>query len=508
MECQRRVVAGIFSARGCDALRQWCKNNPENAQSAYVVGERQVSILQELAFLHAPERLEGRAFGKEEDFSVLTDALLIVTDVIHEYEGVANEDMIAIGAHNHATFNDAVSYRSFSRAVEFYEIGRMEKSSEVSHYEKLFIAETGCVFDDFVLGGVCFAMHQERENPEQIHEGWHAVRAPEQCMNPKEREIVQAYVNSRCGTVEQIRSAIRTFEKDRLPRDFNLIALARYPIVNFKGRLYVLSPNAVGRGLFDGPRHIVTTAALKRGDDELKRVGGAYGQVFQSYILAALHGKFGDRLIVIPNETHPNHADCMLLFQNSVVVIEIKSEHFVSKEHSTLLTRKQRIEQIRDTGIGKSINQIAATIDSLRKGEFTKTLNVPRYDWTITTVVPLVFADEEFPMFPLFWEALYQEMEKPLSDFNNGAERVTKLRIMSHDELDLLEDLAAGKDLGEVLILWANDPKGYDLTFKNFLLAQNFSIGITVRVQKICEAFKILATRLGLNLDERTALKN
>lgn len=502
MDAQRDVVAGMFSARVCDALTKWCEQNPDKAHAAFVVCERQVSILQELAFLHAPEQLDGKGFNSDEDFAVLTDALLITTDLMHDYSGPNENDMAVIGIHNQVVLQQSTSWQTFSRAVDFYEIGTAIKSPETKEYGALFQGIIGASIDDYVLGGVCCAMQQQSLTKEQIHAGWYAIRTPTECQNEKERDIVKAYSSCRVGTVTEIRKAVEKFEKNNVPRDFNLIALSQYPVVDLNGHYYVLSLSSLGRSLFDGAKHVVLTAALKRGDDELKRVGGIYGKIFQRYSLDLLKSQFGDRLLVIPSDDRTKLADCLILFTSSVAVVEIKSERFISTEHFKLLSRDERIQQIKKTGIEKSVEQISNTIELLRRGELSATLDLPQLDWTITPIIPLVITEEDFPTPLLFWNEIYDEIQSRLRLLDGGAGRAVRLRILSIDEVELAQDVTDSKDFGTTLCKWANDEKGYDLTFKNFLLSHAFSIGNAARVKQLVAAHKALAARLGFNPDD------
>ena len=503
IDAQRTVVNGFFSARVCDALTQWCDKNPTVSRSAFVVSERQVAVLQELVILHAPEVLAGRVFERDEDFAVLTDALLIVTDILHNSSPVDPNDMLAITAYTQVNLNVTPSWRSFPRAIRFYEIGKVPRLPEVLRYEGLFADATNRSISDYVLGGICCAIQDEVRSDGEINSGWSTIRGPSQCKNMKEAEVVEAFLSLRSGTISEIRSEIERQEEGLSPRDFNLIALSRYPIVKLNnGRFFILNHSALARSLFDGPRHAVMTAAIGRGAGARREVGGAYGQVFQCYVIGLLKELFGDRVVIVPEERYPGHADCILLFKSIIVVVEIKSEHFNARNHHRLMPKVERIEEIKKTGLHKSVNQIVSSIAVLREGGFGRELQIPNRDWTITPIVPLIVTDEQFPIFALLWEGLYSEIELPLLKLSGGAGIVSRMRLLNIDELDLFRDVGADRDFGTLLYQWATDPKCYDFSPKNFLLAHEYKIGRVARVEDLEHSYRTLATRLGLDPNE------
>lgn len=503
MEAQRNVVKGMFSALVCESLTRWCDENKDRAKNAFVVSERQVSVLQELAIIHAPENLEGKAFEQDQDFSVLTDALLIVTDFLHNSSPVGPNDLIAITAHTQVVLNDTPSWRSFPRAIQFYQIGKDTKSPEVIEYDELFTEASGRSIQDYVMGGICCGMQDEMRTNEEICSGWYAIRQPCNCKNPLEAEVVEAFLSLRAGTVEQIRAEILVQEADLIPRDFNLIALSRFPVVQLNnGSYFILNLSALTRSLFDGPRHVVMTSAVGRSESERRRVGGAYGGLFQRYALSILMELFGDRVVVIPESTYPGHADCLMFFKDVVVVAEIKGEHFAARTHFKYMSGSERISEIKKTGLGKSAGQIAKTITVLRNYEFAASLAVPCRDWTVTPIVPLIITDEKFPMFPLIWEGLYSEIERPLVELSGGQGTVSRMRLMNMEELELFQDVQERLDFGSLLYQWSSDPKTYDFSPKNFLLAHDYVIGHRNRVEDLKFACRALAERLGLDSSE------
>lgn len=500
IESQRTVVKRIFPQRFCDALTRWCKEHPKIAESAVVASERQTSILQELAIVHAPEELQGRAFEKEEDFAVLTEALLAVSGLMNEYEDKEFDDIIGVTAHMQANYKNFPSWKAYPRALKFYEIEEEHKSDSVLKYGACFSNASGCEIDDFVLGGICFAMQEEPRSSDEILSGWHAVRTPELCVNDLERQAVSAFSVSRVGTVAEIRKAVLQFERNLKLRDFNLIPLARYPVVRFEdGRTFVLNISALGRSLFDGPRHIVTTASLRSERGELERAGGLYGEVFEAYTMRCLKDQFGDRVIKIPETIFPGNADCLVLSGNSVIVMEIKSEHFVARDHCKFMSVEERLNEIGDTGITRSVSQICRTVGNLRKGIFSKRLDLPAYDWTVTSIVPLIVTDEEFPFYSLLWEPLYKPLEAPLRKMNDGAGYVARLRLLSVDDIEMLRDVSTGMDFSQLLMHWGNDPTYYEVPLKTFIFAKNIKVGNEHRVKDLKSAFRYLSSRLGLD---------
>lgn len=348
INAQRSVVQGMFSARGCDALTKWCADNPEKANLAFVVSVRQIAVLQELCIVHSPEELTGKGFNEAEDFEVLTDALLIVNDLLYNPIEGDQLDLLAVTAHNQITLHSLPSWRAFPRAIRFYEIGQSTKSAEVVKYATLFANATEKSIESFIFGGILCFMLDDMHTQEEVQSGWYPVRSPQECTNPHEAEVVDAFVSLRSGTLTEIRSEVLLREKDLHPRDFNLIALSRFPIIRLENdQYYILNHTALARSLFEGPRHAIMTNAIPRGPGARKEAGGAYGQIFQGHVLKELKSQFGDRLIVIPEAQFPGQADCIILFKNIVVVAEIKSEHFNAISHYKLMNREERLAEIK-----------------------------------------------------------------------------------------------------------------------------------------------------------------
>jgi hypothetical protein len=424
---------------------------------------------------------------------------------MHDASGSFPNDMAAITVHNQIALHQTEAWRMFARAVQFYQIDKTPISEVRRKYDLLFKKETGFSIIDYVIGGMCCVLHQAMVSHEQLCVGWKAIPRPDECKSEKEVEVLEAFASCRVGAVAKIRADILHFEEGNLPRDFNLIALSRFPIVNLAGQYFILNLSALGRSLSDGPRHVILTAAVQGGNRESRRVGGIYGEIFEDYVLGFLGNQFADRMVPLPASSKRRGADCLILFPDTVVVVEIKSERFTSKKHYKLLDREQRIRQIRKTGVDRSVDQICSTIQTLRRGEFARTLKIPRYDWTITPILPLILTEEEFPKPALFWDDIYNEVESPLRAMSGGAGDVLKLRLLSVDELEIVPEIRPYVDFGRILCSWANDRKGYDLTFKNFLLSNGYSIDSSSSIERVVCSYKQLAQRLGLDAN---AIKN
>ncbi|MEZ4752952.1 MAG: hypothetical protein R3A13_01415 [Bdellovibrionota bacterium] len=499
VESQKEVFERIFSNKAKQNVVEWVNKNPEAAKAGIMFTERQVTVLQELAILHAPEVLDKKAFEGEEDFDVLSKALLIVNDLIYDDEDAQEQNLIAALIHTQATTHVLPLARSFSRAVKFYQLDEVEKSSVLMQYRALFKEATGYEIDEYVLGGMCYAMHEEQRTHEDICNGWYALQKPDKCNNRSEKIIRKAFYSLKTGLISDIRKAVQSLEGDN-PREFNLIAVSKYPIVELEnGSAYVLNSSSLGRSLYDGPRHIIMSKAIERGNGEPNRVGGIFGEIFQDYVLKLLTEKFNEKIIEISDAEFKGYADCLLLFGNSVVVVEIKSEHFHARNHAKFLTIEERIDQIRETVIGKSVAQIKSTIVDLRNGNLSKALGLPYIDWTITPIIPLVITDENLPMFPLICEKLYTPLEEPLKKLSGGHGPIRRMRILSVEDLEMFQDISVPHDFGQLLQRWGNDEETFDSSFKNYLLAKSFRIGTQSFIADFEHACKLMAARLGLD---------
>ncbi len=95
---------------------------------------------------------------------------------------------------------------------------------------------------------------------------------------------------------------------------------------------------------------------MKRIPDDVnntKRLGGLYGQLFERYVLRVLEDAFPGKVRKISESDFPGNADCLVYFPGKVLVIEIKSEHFVAIQHYRLMDIKERRLEIENAGVRK-----------------------------------------------------------------------------------------------------------------------------------------------------------
>jgi len=416
---------------------------------------------------------------------------------------VRDDDLVASVIQQQIRMAQLPDWVFFARAVKFYELEVEKRSEVVQQYLSLFEHAVGASPYDFIMGGIVVAIPELVRCPEQQASGWQPVLPSEQRIKPIERRVAQSYEMVRSGTVDDIRNSILRYEKGLSYGDWNLISLYRYPLVKFPDKgTFIVNLTALGRSLFDGVRHSILTAALERRLDprfcDIKRLGGLYGELFERYVLSVIESAFPGRVIKIPESEFPGNADCLICFPGSVVVVEIKSGHFAVANHHKLMTIEERVSEIKDIGFSKATRQIQGTIRNLR--DYTlKFPSLPHYDWTITPVIPLIVTEDRFPLFPLAWRYLYQEIEKPLVLLQDGSGPIGPLRMMTLDEVEIVPSLSTKTDFSSLLLNWGRDSGLREHPFTNYLhsCGHAWSNGFMLNCWKA--AMRLLATTVGLD---------
>ena len=272
-----------------------------------------------------------------------------------------------------------------------------------------------------------------------------------------EKRIVSAFEKIRCATLYEMRKSIHDFEKNLSISDWNLISLYRFPLVTFPQKgTFIINLTSLGRSLFDGVRHSILTAALAKllPDDfnSPKRVGGLYGQLFESYIMRLLEAAFGDRVIKISEEEYPGNADCLIYFPGKVLVVEIKSEHFVTAQHYRLMNIQERKLEIENVGVKKGIRQIESTIKGLK----TFTLKPEEAYGEIRAELVQEVPRDKLPKEPEPKEGMMLMMSAP-----TGQQIPAKITKITEDKvtIDINHPLAGKELIFTVKVVGVNEPE-------------------------------------------------
>jgi hypothetical protein len=268
---------------------------------------------------------------------------------------------------------------------------------------------------------------------------------------------------------------------------------------------FIINLTALGRSLFDGVRHSILTAALEGRLESrfchIKRLGGLYGELFERYVLSVFESAFPGRVVKISESEFPGNADCLICFPGKVVIVEIKSGHFAIASHYKLMTIQERVSELQDIGISKATRQIQKTARNLR--DYTLKLpRLPHYDWTITPVIPLIVSEDHFPVFPLAWRYLYEEIEKPLLLLQDGSGPIAPLRMITLDEVEIVPSLSAKTDFSSLLLNWGRDFGLRERSFTNYLHACGHVCSNDFMLNCWTAATRLLATTVGINPEE------
>lgn len=503
-EYRKRVFYGMLGPGVRLAIDKYCVRAAKQGIRVVLFYERQLSTLQQYAILHAPETGEGKLEtdqGKDD----LGRALLMIAELMMRRPGDLNE----FGHNLECRIQDQIrmsllppaSYAG--RAFYFYQLNAVDPPGEVRQYLSLFEDATGVVPRDFILGGLTIAAHEEIRLMRDEYEGWSAIPDPDKSQNPREAECVRAYLSLRCKPVTEIRKLIERFDAQRQVQDWNLIALSMLPLVDLGSTgSFVLNLTALGRSLFDGVRHTILTAALRR---ELPdpwnhpaAIGNLYGNIFERFVQGVLETAFPGRVHRIPHGAS-ERADFVIPFGHAVVVLEVKGEHFIGLDHASFISLEDRRRELEDVGLPKAISQIASTIGALRSGAID--VLGPNVDWTITPVVPVIVTEERPPQVAKCWDELYETFMQPLKDLE-GAGPIARFRLIPIDDLEILPDITLADDFGTTCLKWANEPDLSDSMLSAYLSAKGYDWRNGLMIDRYVEVMHFLAGRLGLDAEK------
>lgn len=505
VELQRHVFHGVFSKRLQAAIAAWATERDVVASSAPCY-ERQLSTLQQLVILHAPETSDSMING-EAGFDNLGSAILMTLDLMspNVVDSSRRDDVIANLIQAQVRMSTTPLRRYAARAVAFYALDSEVPNTAIVNYLRLFELSTGVSGRDYVMGGLLYAILEWARSPNEHATNWQAC----QQIDPFEQGLLHrctsAFSQVRSGSLEQIRAEIIRLETDPNVGDWHLIGLYKFPLIRFPPKgMFVANLDSLGRSLFDGIRHVVLTAAL---DGKLPQpyttadsVGSIFGEVFLQYVERVLHVAFPDRVIRVPECKRAGHhrADFLVLFPGKVLIVEAKGRAFRAKDHAKWMPISARREEVKSTGIQKAVTQMIATIRAIRSFEFDEP-RLRAYDWTTATVVPLVVTHDEFPLVPLSWESLYADENARLHELN-GVGPIAPLRFLSIGDLERAPDVRSVEDFATLLLKWGDDKDTRELMFSQFLSQGGHNATREFMHDQFDRAMQLFKQRFGLSV--------
>ncbi len=501
-ERMQRVLCGTASPEVHKKLKEFEKRlaGPGKLVLYY---ERQMSTLQQLAVLHAPETGTTKLDTNDGRHN-LSIALLMTMDLMGAGRPSASdlESMLPVVIQDQIRMSATPAPEYAARAYYFYELDKDEPSAVVSSYLELFEIATGVGAVDCILGGLVIAIHETTRVFGDIAKGWHTVPRSHKCRSPEEAHVLAAYEAVRMKPFADLRDLITAREGGRPIRDWNLIAVSQAPICDLGTTgAFALNETVLGKSLFDSVRHAVLTAALDKRLPEPYRdrrsIGELYGKVFESYILSVFQSAFPGQVYRIPEDAGEQRADLLIWFPDKVVIVEVKGVHFVGLRHASFLSIEERREELLSIGMPNAINQLTSTVSAIRKSRIGAPF-MPSYDWTITPIVPVIVTEEQMPWVPGCWDALYGPLCEHL-DGLTGAGPLARLRLLTVTEIERLPDLQLADDFATMLIRWGADRSLTELTWGGFVAMQDVRRRRDFIPSRFLATLKFLARRLGLD---------
>jgi len=500
-ECLKRAFFGVLSQDLRDRIVQFSQKK-QSGSSTGLFYERQLSTLQQLAIMYAPLESDG-SFDDEMGRHDLGLALLMTMDLMDHApcQNDSADELLARLIQDQIRMAPKPPSHYAGRALHFYEIQAESRSSIVDEYLALFEQATGTKAVDYVLGGFRDLIWEENRDPQEIAAAWAPIGLGNSYENEKEGQIVAASVAVRQQKLDEVRQWIERLDGSRPIRDWNLIALYKYPLIDLDPNpVFLINLTALGRSLFDGIRHAILTAAIDRRlaapYHSVKAVGGLYGQVFQQYVLQVLERAFGPQLIRIP-EGEKERCDALIWLPDKIVLVEIKGEHYIATNHASYMSLDERREELRKIGIPKAVSQICQTMTDLRDGKL-RLPDLPNYDWTITPIIPLVVTEELTPQLPGIWERLYASFDEPLQQ-TRGAGPVARLRLLSVDEIEMVPDLGGPENFATALCQWGVNAEFCEMPWVAYLQNKSMACTEAYICQAVRDAILCLVERLGLD---------
>lgn len=499
------VFKGVVGPKMRDRLVKFVRNCDPQAPLVTFV-ESQVTTLQQLAIQYAPEK-DGPTFCGPDDFDNLCQALLITWDLMHrnkspgDFEEAFEELLQEMARTSNEEFQVLVT-----RAYFVYQLYSANPSGAARELCDLFRMVTGVEVRDYLYGGLSVCAKERAHTIEDIKHGVAPTGEPTDCPNSAEAECLEAFHKIRCAPLATVRDEIERFDSERKIGDLSLIALSKYPIVDVAGmgRL-VLNVTALSYALFSGIRYPILTASLEErpGMPNRQELGGVYGQILQDYAIGILQAAFGERLLRIHDEEYPGMADCLIVYDDRVFVVEVKSVFTIAKEakrHMTLIQRETQIEKLQ---IRKAAKQIAKTIVALRAMKIAED-RIPYRDWTIMKVIPIIVTIEQLPLFWKMWR-LYARLTEPI-DQQPMSELIARTRFISMRDLELFPDLVDVCDLGRALWQWAHDDEYFECPLWFYCRRKAIQFRRRFLLKRHREVGEALADRFGLDKSEFTPL--
>jgi hypothetical protein len=499
-EYLRKAFFGVLSQDLRDRIVQFSEKHQLGSRIRLFY-ERQLSTLQQLVIMYAPLE-SGGTFDAETGRHDLGLALLMTIDLMdHDRrQNDRHDEVLACLIQDQIRMATTPPSHYAGRALHFYEIQAERRSSIVEEYLGLFEQATGVSAVDYMLGGFRDLIWEENRDPEEIAAGWAPIGLGHSYENEQERQIVAASVAVRQQKLDDVRQWIRRLEGSRPVRDWNLIALYKYPLIDLDPQpVFLVNLTALGRSLFDGVRHAILTAAcegrLAAPYNSAQAVGGLYGRVFERYVLQVLERAFGPQLIRIP-EGDNERCDALIWLPDKIVLVEIKGERHIAKDHARYMSLDQRHDELCKIGIPKAVRQICRTISDVRAGTL-RLPDLPCYDWTVTPIVPLVVTEELTPQLPGIWDRLYASFNQPLQG-SRGAGPVGRLRLLSVDDIEMVPDLAGPENFATVLFQWGLDAEFCEMPWAAYLQSKSVDCTEKYICQAVRDAILCLVKRLGL----------
>lgn len=499
----QRVLCGTVSPEVHEKLKEFEKKHLARNAKPGLYYERQMSTLQQLAVLYAPDsgttKLDSNDGRHDLSMALLMTMDLMGADRPHTSE---LESLLPITIQDQIRMATTPAPEYATRAFHLYKLDHIEPSVPVSKFLELFETATGVNAIDCILGGLDLVIREEAQGFEEIANCWHAVPRSHQCQNTKEAEVLAAYEAVRMKPLAELRSLITAREGERPIRDWNLIALSQAPICDLGNMgAFALNHTVLGRSLFDSVRHAILTAALEKRLPEPysneQAIGELYGKVFESYIFSVLESAFPGRVYRIPEHTTEQRADLLIWFPDKVVIAEVKGVHFVGLRHASFMSIEERRQELQGIGVPNAVDQLEATVRALRSGDVTAP-GMPSYDWTITPIVPVIVTEEQMPWVPGCWDAFYGPFFESFHGLG-GAGPLAKLRLLTVDEVEQLPDVQLPHDFATMLFRWAADRSMMELTWGSFLSTQDVTMRREFIRGRIIEVMKFLTRRLDLD---------
>jgi hypothetical protein len=408
--------------------------------------ELQLLLLAKYAMLYAKHE-PANSFGGEELASTYTKVVLGITDILSEKtEGTSVPELQRAAIRSLYFFSKPDLVQMLGRVVEVFITIPNELRTHHQYLDipGLFQEAIGLSLEKYLFLGFALLLLPTGQRPGDFKEtNWFIV--PEhyfsQTIVPKEE--IELLMQEFAIDVQ----SLKALYTDQEYFEYNFKGLVQHPLVTYdKQRYFPLSLGFL-KGKMALQVYWVLFDYIKAtyGDEKLIRYTNFMGVCFEEYVFRLLtriypsSPRLGGRL-VREITYHPRRrtilktADNILINASSLILLEAKVSQLQVYSTGIVGDLEAFRGDVRKIVV-KAFQTIQRTKEAFQQGLLRNEL--PAEPRSIDNFYPVVITYGTFPLFPIVWRIVEEEIKKKLPDYD--PELLDKLQIVQADELEVIE---------------------------------------------------------------------